>query len=1282
MGITARHLSKMAAVFYGVLIVTAAAQADASVILADSPLFLTVTMPPNITLTLDDSGSMARAWVPEENCDGSANDINGCREQENRYEKSYVRNLLYYNPNVKYPAAKKADGSSMTTSFTNAWTDGFDTSKGAVDLSKDYRPTATLHARSDDLEEWYMPHNGDDVQCRGSRTPRCQIRDASGTWDTPDTATSCSDDTDCTGAWSTQRNNNSRVVGRSVVSALPAKMPAYYYVYNKSATGCASGTAYTNNDCYKMVIVSDSSGTVDFNADGAVDASEKDERQNFANWYSFARTRNLATMTAATLAFSDLSPDARVAWQALNSCDSLPTTSCKGWKKSDSAVSNAIGPFVDTATKPHKSDFWKWLTRVPTNSGTGLPEAMQRVGKYYQKSGENSPYDNNFSTNNSGEYECRRNYHIMMTDGIWNAAVTSDVQDGNPTVFLPDTATEPDPDIDRYQARAPYKDSNSNTLADMAFQYWITDLRPDLKNNLLPIYVDRTAPANTDAPTTWFWNPRNDPATWQHMVNFTIGLGLSGYLSQTSPALTYNGTYGGSFPSLANGTLNWPKADKSGGPGNVADLWHAAINSRGQFFSADDPNALSTAFKTVITAISGDAGSAASLAANSTGIQPGSTIIYQARFAKDWSGGLIAYPIDSHGIGQPYWDASEHIPAASLRKIFTYDGTKGVPFDACTSLSAAQKLVLNKNPNTGLTDSKCTDRLNWLRGDSTNEQRNGGIFRNRPTTVMGDIINSDPGYVKNLDYKFGDLPAGTPGQSTYLAYVNGNANRIPMIYVGSNDGRLYGIRADHGQPAVTATGEVESGGEQFSYIPNGVFPQINRLMDPAYVHRYYADGPVTVGDAYFGAAWHSVVVAGLNSGGKSVYALDVTDPLKFNEAKVLWEFNDAGSTEMGMTFSQPQIGILENGTWVAVFGNGYNSVGGGAYLYVLNLETGVLIRKLKASDVANSDENNGLSTPLLADTDGNKLMDTVYAGDLLGNMWKFDLSGSSGSWNVAFSGKPLFTAQNANKDVQHITAQPKVTGLAIGGRIVVFGTGRYLATTDVANKEIQSLYGIRDDGTTPVTTLDRSELQQQTIDHVLASPGGTARVLSHNDVDWTKKKGWYLDLVEPSTAADGERVVSATVIKKNRAIFTTIDPSSDPCVPGGVSWLMEVDFSTGGGFNGAILDLNGDGKIDANDRLSIDGNPANPSALRLDGLGISKTSLVLDSALVSNPDDGGGGGGDGGGGDGGAGGAVEFNKFNTGQTGRITDTGNGEEAPDEPPPESGTVHRRSWIQIR
>ncbi len=1203
--------SKTAASFSGFLLMLLATPAGWAVNIADTPLFLAVTVPPNIVVTLDDSGSMKRSYVPDL-CGGGGDD---CAVLDNRYIKSATGNPLHYNPNVQYPQGRRADGSSIATLFTAAWNDGFDTAFGSVNLSNNYRPTAYLnHGGGAVVAHGFIGHYGDDVQCStASGAGLCQIRTPAGGWSSGITA--------CVGATAATRKAFCR--GQQIATSpfaadvVPGGVPAYYYVFDGTRLLCTGAT--NDNNCYRIVLVSATSGP-----------GNTDERQNFANWYSFARTRNLSTATAASIAFVDLDPTARLAWQGLNSCyntgnNTLVNNNCQGWRNNFINKSNAIRDF----TGQHKADFYAWISQQWTNNSTPLPVGMTRAGEYYRTTGENSPYDNNFSTAASGQYSCRRNYHILMTDGLWNATVGIGNVD-NSTIVLPEVATEPQPNITRYTPIAPYKDSASNTLSDVAMRYALMDLAPSLPNKLLPIYRERTGTA-----TQQYWNPRNDPYTWQHMVNFTIGLGLSSFIP--AAGLTWTGNmYGGSYPDIVAGTQAWPAASTAEPPANITDMWHAAINSRGQFFAADNPAALGAAFRQALVAITSDAGSSAALSTNSTSVQPGTTVVYQAKFSRGWTGSLLALPVAADGaVGSLVWDASKVIPAWASRSIYTWDGTSGQRFDGCGRLNNAQRTALNTDIF-GVNDGKCDQRLDWLRGDASREQRNGGVYRNRADTVMGDVINSDPAYVKDIDYGYASLPAGTPGQASYNLYRTANLLREPMVYVGANDGMLHGFLGSNGV-------------ENFSYVPYGVYSNLSKLTAPTYEHKFFVDGGITVSDAYLGGSWKTILAAGLNAGGNTVYAIDVSRPGSTADSDVLWEFSEA---DLGLSYSQPQIGILENGQWVAVFGNGYNSGNGGAYLYVVDLKTGNQLAKIKASDIPGN-EGNGLSTPLLYDSDGDKLIDTVYAGDLLGNMWKFDVSGvASASWNTAFSGAPLFTARSATNTVQPITAQPKAAAHPSGGSIVMFGTGRYLTYADVSDTSIQTFYGIRDDGANPILTTDRSQLQVQLIDLQTTGFGRDVRSFTGNSPDWITKVGWYVDLRDPVQAV-GERVISTPIVKEDRVIFVTAVPSSDPCTPGGTSWLMELNFLTGGTFDEAVLDLNNDGLFDDKDNV----NNEVIGGVRNQALGISKTPVWLQATPNS-----------------------AF-KIMTGTSGGFQTERNRTSVP-PPVPGANTVLRRSWVQIR
>ena len=1133
--------------------------------LSNVPLFVTGNVAPNLLLTLDDSGSMRRGYVPEH-----CNDLSDCAALDNRWAKAAKGNAIYYDPYVYYPAPFDADLNRRTTSFGAAWRNGYYPEAGSVNLGNDYRPTAGLQM-------------GGTFTCGGQGG---SSRNSSGSpW------------FEChMGHFSLDLET----LGATGVNS-PAK--AHYYRYNSELSGCKAlspASGKQANECYELVIVGDQSGpgTTDINGDGIVTAQDRDERQNFANWYSFYRTRNLAVISAASLAFANLGATSRLSWQALNTCRdstaSLVTNRCEGW--SGSFGSNAINVFGNAT---HRQNFYDWLSRLPMNGDTPLRDALIRAGEYFQTKGKNSPYDNDLGTGKSEQYSCRRNFHILMTDGIWNDKLKDIGNIDGTSTTLPDGTPY---DANQSYARV-YQDSTSDTLSDLAFKYWATDLAPSLANNLTPVIEaldNHDASGNygsgdgtQDTQQQIFWHARNNPATWQHMVNFTIGLGLSEFLATAGLDWDRNiGMYGGSYPSLHSGALSWPPATSAmGNTGadygkSAHDLWHTAINSRGRFFSVESPQDLRDAFEKILSMVEAATPTGAALASNSTNTSSDTgqkTRVFQARFdTRYWNGSLYALEVDGQAgtVSSPVWDAGtqlNQLAASNGRKIFIR-GANGAATLSWGNLTKAQQATLNQS------DSNGRLRLDWLRGDHSKEQRFvGGLLRNRTAFelnydgtpslkrsewVLGDIVASDPLYVGTGSQQYDQLPAGTPGRDSYAAYVSAKASRTPMIYVGANDGMLHAFRATDGV-------------EQFAVIPDAVFPNLHQLTRPSYTHRYYVDGSPSGGDAFLGGAWKTVVVTGLRAGGQSVFAVDATQADSPTASQFMWEFNADGSDKnMGYSYSQPQVVRLNDGNWAAVFGNGYNSKNGGVSLYIVNLADGSLIQRI---EVVKQDSDNGLSTPTLVDTDGDRIVDAAYAGDLKGKLWKFDLkSRSSSNW----SGSEFFTAQDGSGNPQPITVQPNVAK-GDSGLWIFLGTGSMLSGSDIeaaAMSQRQSFYGLWDNG---MAIAGRNALVEQTVTDTTSQNGMNLRITSNHEVDLTAKRGWYMDL--PSS---GERVTTeaATVLDNvnrndNRIVFTTAMPSSDPCSAQGTSWLMELSFK-GRRPTKPVFDLNNDMKFDDADTLN------------------------------------------------------------------------------------------------
>jgi type IV pilus assembly protein PilY1 len=697
------------------------------------------------------------------------------------------------------------------------------------------------------------------------------------------------------------------------------------------------------------------------------------------------------------------------------------------------------------------------------------------------------------------------------------------------------------------------------------------------------------------------------------------------------------------------------------------------------YFPVTNAGKLKDQLKTAFNEIIERNASASSASVNSGSISSESRV-YQAIFSSSgWTGDLLAFKIDKDDgtLGtKPTWQAADpaKMPAHTDRNIFTLSSAgTGMAFN-WTAINADAVRKSQLDPATGAPQAEAI--LNYLRGDSSNEQAadGSGTFRKR-ASKLGDIVSSSPLFVGAPAFRYRDTLEGTTSGASYFKFRDDNSGRKRVVYAGANDGMLHAFNAD-----TKANGDDgdDAGEEMFAYVPGAVFKNLNQLASPAYTHRYYVDGPPNMGDVFFGGNWHTVLVGGLNKGGQAIYALDITNPASFGATKVMWEFNDVGAgapgdkgdKDLGYTFSRPAIVRLNNNKWAAVFGNGYNnsesdgasttSTSGAAALYVVDIANGEVIRKIPVpgGDTANP---NGLATPAAVDFNGDVNVDYIYAGDLLGNMWKFDLTSSNpGSWNVAYQSSgtpvPLYVAEDEDGNPQPITSRPEVgRGPNGNGMVVLFGTGKFLedpADKLLASQTTQSFYGIYDpnSGAASDALTGRSDLGEQTIDAqetvTVAGKEFTLRVTS-NAAPGTR--GWFMDLVSPSPIPfDGERVVANPLLRNGRVVFTTMIPDTDPCGFGGDSWLMELDALTGQRLAEAPFDLNRDGKFDEND--FVPGTTLPPSGMK------SEVGITPEPGVLTDPVRG-----------------IEY-KYLPGTTGNIQMTGEN--------PGAGNVGRQSWRQIR
>ena len=520
-------------------------------------------------------------------------------------------------------------------------------------------------------------------------------------------------------------------------------------------------------------------------------------------------------------------------------------------------------------------------------------------------------------------------------------------------------------------------------------------------------------------------------------------------------------------------------------------------------------------------------------------------------------GDLIAFPVGADGavaILSPDWRASVSLDGQHYltgRHIATTNGAGvGIPF-LFDSLTPLQQTMVGS-----------VALLNFVRGDRSNEGEAGMRIR---SGVLGDIVHSGPVYVgrPTAGYLFGD----------YLdEFANANANRAGRVYVGANDGMLHAF-------------DVTDGHEVFAYVPSMVMPNLKKLAEQNYSHQYFVDGFLTVEDAQFGDDWHSVLVGGLGAGGKGYYGLDVTNPDAASDtdaaSKILWEFHvgSTGASNLGYSFSRPSIVRLDNNdNWGAIVGNGYLSANGEASLIVLDLQTGAVIKEI----VVNGGADNGLSSPTAVDSNGDGIVDAVYAGDLNGNLWKFDL-GPSGpaSWGIAYSGWPLFRTTAG----QPITTAPEVGQHPTGtGLMVYIGTGQLFSNADGMDKTTQAVYGLWDDG----ASVSLASLVQQQLSSQTHSSGAQVRVITDNRPDWTTNSGWMvpIEIGSASPLDKGERVLQDLLLRDGRITFMSVNPT----IGTGDNWLIQLDATTGGAPSKTIFDVNEDNILNVSDNVDGDGN--------------------------------------------------------------------------------------------
>lgn len=1170
--------------------------------LATAPLETSAStlVKPNILFVLDDSGSMTWDFMPD-----WANSSNGALARNSGY------NSIYYNPAITYTPPMKYDGSSypsMTSANTTGWTkvpyDGFGVqtpsnypSTGSNNLFTDSNSGTTQNLVGAAYYYVFLPGE----YCSTASQQKCVAQSApSAAYSIPVKLRWCT-------------NSYLGTCRATRIDTAPSGGSTYTYPrypgqsYKPSSTATTTTvpgsntrvniTSTINSYPYPGATIRHSERT-DCAAADSGPCTYAEEMTNFANWWAYYRMRMQMAKSAASIAFSTLDSQKRLGYMSINN-----NTGSDFLNVSD----------ITTGATGQKALWYAKLVAARPNNSTPLRTALSTAGRYY--AGKLSTV-NSVSAIDPMQYACQRNYTMLSTDGYWNESSNPKQINGSTDIGNQDSATS----VQRPQFDG---SATGNTLADVAQYYYATDIRDST-------YSNTTGANGTDVASNVGLADQQ-----QRMYTSTLGLGASGYMQfqsnyQTAKSGDYYDVAQGTTTSTTtatngvctwqtSGSCNWPKA-VSNKQTTIDDLWHAAVNGRGTYYSAANPSDIRTGLTQFLTDIDTKTSSASAATTSNPNVSAGDNFVFKSTFrSKVWDGELARYTINifTGALSTiPGWSESGLIeispgtksPALldkldyTTRKLYTYDpssATPLLPFE-WDSMSTTMKAYFKMSAigslsqmcgvgtlclaSTSQVDSTTAgtntgaggiNLVNFLRGDQSNQGPDNATYYREREHILGDIVDSQAVYVKAPLFSYLD--------SGYTKYRTDNKDRQAMLYVGANDGMLHAFNADNGI-------------ESWAYIPSMLLPKLYKLADKNYAvnHNYYINATPRQGDVYYDGAWHTILVSGLGAGGRGFFALDITDP---GTPKVLWEFTHdtskgAGYTtdaDLGYSYGSPIITKLSDGTWSVMVTSGYNNVSPGnghGILWVLNAKTGALIKKIDTGAGSTSTTPGCTTAPcpaglakISAYVESGATNNTalrVYGGDYLGNVWRFDVSGLTASGGTA-PVQLLATLADSMGTRQPVTARPEV-GKVANQTVVFVGTGAYMGVSDIASTGVQSMYAIKD---TLATSGAASGLygspRSNTCNDTIKTNCFMKQILQNSDkirlasssvsypMDFTNMNGWYIDL-----PVSGERMNTNPDLQLGTLAFTTNIPSTaSSCSAGGSSYFNYVDFRTGLGVPGA-----------------------------------------------------------------------------------------------------------------
>lgn len=942
-----------------------------------------------------------------------------------------------------------------------------------------------------------------------------------------------------------------------------------------------------------------------------------EEMTNYANWYTYYQTRMQMMKTSTAIAFKDIGSDFRMGFMTINTSSSK-ALDFKSFENAD------------------KKAWYDELFETPTSGGTPLREALGKAGRIYA-----NKYDLSNTFSDPIQYECQQNFTLLTTDGRWNGNDGKTVNNAS-MINLDDDPSE----------KGKYEGGTEITgqLADVAKYYRDTDLRTPAGSDATKDFNNCTGVLGTNicgqSPTATVAGLNEK----QSMTTFTLGLGVDGTLAYD---VNYGPSQVGDFKSIYDGNLNWPESNGNDEE-TIDDLWHAAVNGDGRYFSAKKTTELVDQLREALALIKVRTGSGAAAATSTLNPVAGDNFAYVASFTSGaWTGNLekreisittaevsltadacvedvipidnCAAPSEVQAIGTDvngqdlYFCVTENvtnqsnctetlvgsecrIPVApscigelkgqTTRTIYMNNGGSLAAFDDNNFTTAQaynyQNTQLLANLTQGPTlnvdqaDNLTSDNLvNYLKGDKTYEKGSvlieNQLFRKR-TKILGDLIASKPSFIGKPTFNYAD--------SGYQAFKTQNLSRAGTVYVGSNDGMLHAFDADTLE-------------ERWAFVPSAVIPNLWKLADSNYSanHAYFVNGDVTISDICVSvdcsvataSEWKTILIGGLESGGRGYYALDITNP---SAPSLLWEIDPSktGFNNLGYAFGDPIVTKRDgDGKWVVLFTSGYNNIpdnnsfygspqnadfdpdpkdtdnfyntgNGQGYLYIVDASNGTLLDTI-ATGAGTVASPSGLAkiSAIADDSEVNNITEYVYGGDLDGSLWRFDITASATSKVRLAELKDGQTTPLA----QPITTAPEL-GDVNGNTIVFVGTGKYLELKDLnpLGYTPQSLYAIKDiSAGNEITTVvpnprSISGFVQQTI--VPGSTPGERVSGSTAPVNLSTGPGWFIDFPDP-----GERQnVDAQLILGTLLIPTTV-PTSSACQSAGYGWFNFLDYKTG-----------------------------------------------------------------------------------------------------------------------